>query len=133
MRRYKKAARRSDGFLSAVECPKILMYTQTLRFAGELLVPWGPRGTIPQLVEVLIDHEWKHAEELALVAHTLRANINLIRYTEVKGLPFDRPTTADVHAFQEVLRKKRVNAHLRASRGRDIAAACGQLRHERRG
>jgi adenine C2-methylase RlmN of 23S rRNA A2503 and tRNA A37 len=25
-----------------------------------------------------------------------------------------------------------VNTHIRASRGRDIAAACGQLRHEHR-
>jgi adenine C2-methylase RlmN of 23S rRNA A2503 and tRNA A37 len=25
-----------------------------------------------------------------------------------------------------------VNVHIRASRGRDIAAACGQLRHEAR-
>jgi adenine C2-methylase RlmN of 23S rRNA A2503 and tRNA A37 len=26
-----------------------------------------------------------------------------------------------------------VNTHIRASRGRDIKAACGQLRHESRG
>jgi 23S rRNA (adenine2503-C2)-methyltransferase len=29
-----------------------------------------------------------------------------------------------------VLRNRNVNVHIRASRGRDIAAACGQLRHE---
>ena len=34
---------------------------------------------------------------------------------------------ADVIAFQEELRRRRVNVHIRASRGRDIAAACGQL------
>jgi 23S rRNA (adenine2503-C2)-methyltransferase len=39
--------------------------------------------------------------------------------------------TADVRAFQEILRAKKIAAHIRASRGRDIAAACGQLRHER--
>ena len=31
---------------------------------------------------------------------------------------------------KEVLRSRGVNVHIRASRGRDIAAACGQLRHE---
>ena len=36
----------------------------------------------------------------------------------------------DVHAFEQVLRQAGVNVHIRASRGRDIAAACGQLRHE---
>ena len=43
---------------------------------------------------------------------------------------FDESTNPDVLAFQEVLRKARVRSHIRASRGRDIAAACGQLRHE---
>jgi 23S rRNA (adenine2503-C2)-methyltransferase len=32
--------------------------------------------------------------------------------------------------FQSVLRDAGVNTHIRASRGRDIKAACGQLRHE---
>ena len=71
-----------------------------------------------------------HARELADVARTLRANVNLIRYNEVEGLPFQRPRTDDVLKFQEVLRSRRINTHIRASRGRDIAAACGQLRHE---
>ena len=35
-----------------------------------------------------------------------------------------------VRDFQEILREAGINTHIRASRGRDIAAACGQLRHE---
>ena len=72
----------------------------------------------------------EHAEQLAQLAGTLRANVNIIRYNEVTGLPFGRPQTEDVRRFQEVLRARHINAHIRASRGRDIAAACGQLRHE---
>jgi 23S rRNA (adenine2503-C2)-methyltransferase len=71
------------------------------------------------------------ARELAGVAKTLRANVNLIRYNEVAGLEFKRPRTEDVLEFQRILRDNYVNAHIRASRGRDIAAACGQLRHEK--
>ena len=71
----------------------------------------------------------EHAAELAEVAKRLRSNVNLIRYNEVKGLPHRRPGSDDVHRFQRVLRDRGVNAHLRASRGRDIAAACGQLRY----
>jgi len=70
-------------------------------------------------------------EQLVEVARTLRANVNLIRYNEVKGIEFQRPRDEDVRQFQEVLRKAFVNVHIRASRGRDIAAACGQLRHEK--
>ena len=64
------------------------------------------------------------------MAKTLRANVNLIRYNEVEGLPFLRPASPDVHRFQGILRERGVNAHIRASRGRDIDAACGQLRYK---
>ena len=72
----------------------------------------------------------EHAHQLAAVARSLRANVNLIRYNEVTGLPYKRPRTEDVARFQHILRDCEINAHIRASRGRDIAAACGQLRHE---
>ncbi len=117
------------------------------------LIPWAEFTTIDQLVgacsrwfektgrEITLEYillggvndRPEHAEELASVCARLRANVNLIRYNEVQGLPFARPESPDVHAFQAVLRQRGVNAHIRASRGRDIAAACGQLRHEKAG
>lgn len=72
----------------------------------------------------------EHARELAKLCKTLRANVNLIRYNEVAGLPFIRPKADDVLRFQEILRATGVNAHVRKSRGRDIDAACGQLRRK---
>ncbi len=116
------------------------------------LIPWAEYTTIADLMDagryyfqqtgrevtleyILLggvnDHA-EHADQLASVAKTLRANVNLIRYNEVAGLPYARPGDAAVRRFQEVLRQRGVNAHIRASRGRDIAAACGQLRHEHR-
>ena len=56
--------------------------------------------------------------------------MNLIRYNEVEALPFRRPTSQDVIEFQSILRDAGVNAHVRKSRGRDIDAACGQLRRK---
>lgn len=117
------------------------------------LIPWSNYTTIAELLaacakwfeksgrEITLEYillggvndRARHAEELARVASTLRANVNLIRYNEVAGLPFERPRTEDVRAFQEILVERGVNAHIRASRGRDIAAACGQLRHESSG
>lgn len=117
------------------------------------IIPWAEYATIRELLDACQDYfkatgrevtleyillgglndQIGHAHALADLAKTLRANINLIRYNEVDGLPFQRPKSSDVHAFQSVLRTKQVNAHIRASRGRDIAAACGQLRHEERG
>jgi 23S rRNA (adenine2503-C2)-methyltransferase len=114
------------------------------------LIPWAEYTTIADLIaacnkwftktgrEITLEYillrgvndRPEHAEELAVVARKLRANINLIRYNEVAGLPFERPSTLDVRRFQEILRERHLNTHIRASRGRDIAAACGQLRHE---
>lgn len=69
-----------------------------------------------------------HARQLARLCKTIRANVNLIRYNEVEGLPFQRPLSEDVVDFQQILRNSGVNVHVRKSRGRDIDAACGQLR-----
>jgi len=70
----------------------------------------------------------EHARRLAPLARRLRANVNLLRYNPVPGLPFERPTAESAFAFQQQLRDLGVNVHLRSSRGQDIAAACGQLR-----
>jgi len=114
------------------------------------VIPWAEYATITELLdacdeyfqksgreitlEYLLLHDVndrpEHARELADVAKRLRANVNLIRYNEVAGLPYQRPSTQDVREFQRILREAGVNAHIRASRGRDISAACGQLRHE---
>jgi len=114
------------------------------------LIPWAEYTTIDDLLaacdkwfkktgrEITLEYillrgvndRPEHAAELAGIAKRIRANINLIRYNEVDGTPFGRPIDDDVRAFQQILRDRRVNAHIRASRGRDIAAACGQLRHE---
>ncbi|MEM6315447.1 MAG: 23S rRNA (adenine(2503)-C(2))-methyltransferase RlmN, partial [Planctomycetota bacterium] len=70
----------------------------------------------------------EHAAELADICQAMRCNVNLLRYNEVEGIEYVRPRSPDVMAFQSELRRRGVNAHVRKSRGRDIDAACGQLR-----
>ena len=114
------------------------------------IIPWAEYSTVSELLgacqeyfaktgrEITLEYillggfndQREQAEELARIARTIRANFNLIRYNEVDGLPFARPDDRDVLEFQSVLRDAGVNTHIRASRGRDIKAACGQLRHE---
>lgn len=72
----------------------------------------------------------EHARQLAALCKTLRANVNLLRYNEVDGTPFKRPAAEATLRFQQVLRQQGINAHVRRSRGRDIDAACGQLRRK---
>ncbi|MCH2137495.1 MAG: 23S rRNA (adenine(2503)-C(2))-methyltransferase RlmN [Phycisphaerales bacterium] len=114
------------------------------------LIPWAEYSTVDDLlgacegyfrstgreitIEYLLLHEVNdrvhHARTLATLCRRMRANVNLIRYNEVPGLPYTRPQDGVVRAFQQTLRDAGVNTHIRASRGRDIAAACGQLKRE---
>ncbi len=79
-----------------------------------------------------VNDEPKHARRLATICRTggFKVNVNLLRYNEVEGLPFSRPANDRVTGFQQILRDSGVNAHVRRSRGRDIDAACGQLRRK---
>jgi 23S rRNA (adenine2503-C2)-methyltransferase len=90
----------------------------------------GREITLEYILLAGVNDQSNHAHQLAKLCKTLRANVNLIRYNEVEGLPFGRPKASDVMVFQDILRNSGVNAHVRRSRGRDIDAACGQLRRK---
>ncbi len=75
----------------------------------------------------------EHARQVVRICRSLRCNVNLIRYNEVESLPYRRPIAEDVVKFQSILREAGVNTHVRKSRGRDIDAACGQLRRKQQG
>jgi len=91
----------------------------------------GREVTLEYILLAGVNDQVPHAKELAKLCKTLRANVNLIRYNAVEGLPFARPKSDDVLRFQDVLKTAGVNAHVRKSRGRDIDAACGQLRRKK--
>ncbi|HEX4308823.1 MAG TPA: 23S rRNA (adenine(2503)-C(2))-methyltransferase RlmN [Acidobacteriaceae bacterium] len=54
--------------------------------------------------------------------------VNLIAWNPGPGVPFTTPRTEDVERFQKRLRDEGVPAFVRRPRGRDIYAACGQLK-----
>lgn len=112
------------------------------------LIPWAERVTIAELTaacafyfektgrEVTLEYVLlggvndapEHARALAALCADMRANVNLIRYNPVAGLPFDRPATDAAQKFLDILRERGVTTHIRRSRGMEIDSACGQLR-----
>jgi len=70
------------------------------------------------------------AEELAVAARRLRAHVNLIPLNATPGWPTTGSSPERVAAFRDLLRDLGVNATVRANRGNEIDAACGQLRAE---
>ena len=67
------------------------------------------------------------AAELAVFARPLGAHVNLIPLNPTPGYPVVGSPADRVRRFRDELRAIGVNATIRATRGADIAAACGQL------
>jgi 23S rRNA (adenine2503-C2)-methyltransferase len=117
------------------------------------LIPWAERVTIAELVDAAcyyfdrtgrevtleyillggVNDSVELARQLAALTNQMRANVNLIAYNPVDGMPYERPREDDVRRFLSTLRDRGVNAHVRRSRGLDIDAACGQLRRREQG
>jgi 23S rRNA (adenine2503-C2)-methyltransferase len=69
-----------------------------------------------------------NAGELVNRIHGMRAKVNLIAWNPGPGTPFGTPAPERVTKFQEALIRGGVPAFIRRPRGRDIYAACGQLK-----
>jgi len=70
------------------------------------------------------------ARAVARMLRGIRCKINLIPFNPFPGSAFDRPEDRTVRSFQQVLLDHHFTAPIRESRGRDISAACGQLREK---
>lgn len=70
----------------------------------------------------------RNAQEVVELLRGLRAKVNLIALNPGPGIDFVTPAEERVRAFQNVLTKAGIPAFVRRPRGRDIYAACGQLK-----
>lgn len=75
-----------------------------------------------------VNDEPENAREAAELLRGLRCKVNLIALNPGPGIEFTTPGAERVAAFQKTLRDGGVPAFLRRPRGRDIYAACGQLK-----
>ena len=63
------------------------------------------------------------------IVHSVRkSKINLIVYNSTPGSPYKAPSEERVLAFEKILWDAGITAVIRKSKGRDIDAACGQLK-----
>jgi 23S rRNA (adenine2503-C2)-methyltransferase len=71
-----------------------------------------------------------HAREVGrLVRRTgLPAKVNLIAWNPGPGIPYSMPSPAAIESFRATLAGEGIPTYLRKPRGRDIYAACGQLK-----
>jgi 23S rRNA (adenine2503-C2)-methyltransferase len=70
-----------------------------------------------------------NARDLVELIRGIRAKVNLIALNPGPGIAFQTPTQERVLQFQKILTDAGIPAYIRKPRGRDIYAACGQLKH----
>jgi 23S rRNA (adenine2503-C2)-methyltransferase len=76
-----------------------------------------------------VNDDVQHAREMVELIRGLRAKVNLIALNPGPEIPFSTPSEKRVLTFQGVLTRAGIPAFIRRPRGRDIYAACGQLKH----
>jgi 23S rRNA (adenine2503-C2)-methyltransferase len=117
------------------------------------LIPAAKRYSIAEIVEAaeffarstgrLVTYEYvllegvndrsEQAEELGRLLRTHPCKVNLIPYNAVEGSPFRCPPLAAQERFRAAIERAGVPVTIRYSKGREVEAACGQLRRRARG
>ena len=88
----------------------------------------GRRVSFEYVLLGSINDQPRHAEALAGLLRGFQSHVNLIPYNPIEEEEFQRPSPAAVEAFRTALSRRHVAVSVRASRGLDQDAACGQLR-----
>ena len=69
-----------------------------------------------------------NAGEVVKLLQGIKARVNLIALNPGPGIEYETPADENVAAFQKILRDAGILTFVRRPRGRDIYAACGQLK-----
>ena len=88
--------------------------------------------TIEYMLIEGVNDSLRQARELARMANSLSAKVNLLYYNPALSKKFVAPPHEQALRFQATLKEAGVLALIRRSRGQDIQGACGQLRASRR-
>ena len=142
------------GILTMAEMPEQYRLAVSLHAPNhelrQQLIPVEKKYPLPQLIEslrafdeaggkritfeyVMIDgmnDSLAEADELASLVGEFTAFVNLIPFNPIPANDWRPTPPARLAEFTERLARRGISAHVREPRGRDIAAACGQLKAE---
>jgi len=95
-------------------------------------IPFKPRERVTFEYVMLggVTDQPEHAEQVIRLVRraNLPAMVNLIAWNPGPGIAYSSPTADSVAAFQKQLLAAGIQTYIRRPRGRDIYAACGQLK-----
>ncbi len=75
-----------------------------------------------------VNDQPQHAREVLDLLKGMKAKVNLIVWNPGPGIDYTQPKPEDVAIFQKMLIDGGMPTYIRRPRGRDIYAACGQLK-----
>jgi len=93
-------------------------------------IPFGKREYVTFEYVLLggVNDQPEHAREVLALLKGMKAKVNLIVWNPGPGIDYRQPTAEDVAVFHRMLVDGGIPTFTRRPRGRDIFAACGQLK-----
>lgn len=93
-------------------------------------IPFGKREYVTFEYVLLggVNDQPEHAREVLCLLKGMKAKVNLIVWNPGPGVAYTQPNPPDVATFHRLLVKGGIPTFTRRPRGRDIYAACGQLK-----
>jgi 23S rRNA (adenine2503-C2)-methyltransferase len=93
-------------------------------------IPFGKREYVTFEYVLLggVNDQPEHAREVLALLKGMKAKVNLIVWNPGPGIAYHQPTPEDVAVFHRMLVNGGIPTFTRRPRGRDIYAACGQLK-----
>lgn len=78
-----------------------------------------------------VNDKEENAIELCNLLKGINCYVNLIPYNETNNIQYKRSKVDNISKFYDIIKKNKVNVTIRREFGRNISAACGQLRSKK--
>ena len=107
---------------------KVYSIPVLIKAIADYLQVTSRRVTIEYVMLNNVNDSSECAKELAHLFKGMNIYVNLIPYNETNHLEFSRSSKTRIKEFYDTLKSEKINVTIRKEFGRNIDAACGQLR-----
>lgn len=107
---------------------KLYKVDDIIKVTKEYIKKTNRRVTFEYILLKDINDKTIHAEELSRLLKGINCYVNLIPYNETSHIEYKKSSEEAVSNFFQVLKKNKINVTVRKEFGKEVMAACGQLR-----
>jgi 23S rRNA (adenine2503-C2)-methyltransferase len=107
---------------------KVYPLDELIESIKHYLTKTNRRVTFEYIMLDKVNDTEKCAHELCLLLKGLNCYVNLIPYNETAHIEYKRSKKENIMKFYDILKKYKINVTIRREFGKNISAACGQLK-----